>query len=63
MTRSKSAVRSSSRTKDPSNSEDVIVDVIDKKRIGGIDHFLVKWSKKSKKDSWEPGTGLTTFEK
>lgn len=63
MTRSKSGVRSSSRSKEPSNSDDVIVDVVDKKRIGGIDHFLVKWSKKSKKDSWEPASDVTKVAK
>ena len=48
MTRSKSASspakkgRSSSRAKSATNNEDVIVDVQDKKRIGGVDHFLVK---------------------
>jgi len=48
--------RSSSRKKEPVGSDDVIVDIVDKKRIGGIDHFLVKWSKSSKKDSWEPAS-------
>jgi len=35
---------------------DVIVAIQDSKRIGGVDHFLVKWSQSSKKDSWEPAT-------
>ena len=33
-----------------------IVAVEDQKRIGGVEHFLVKWSASSKKDSWEPGS-------
>ena len=33
---------------------DVIVAIQDSKRVGGVDHYLVKWSQATKKDSWEP---------
>ena len=63
MTRSKSvtpkATKKSTRNKEPTGGDDVIVAIVDKKRIGGIDHFLVKWGKKSKKDSWEPASDVT----
>jgi len=35
---------------------DVIVAIQDSKRIGGVDHYLVKWSQATKKDSWEPAS-------
>lgn len=37
---------------------DVIVAIQDSKRIGGVDHYLVKWSQSTKKDSWEPASDV-----
>ena len=37
---------------------DVIVAIQDSKRIGGVDHYLVKWSQATKKDSWEPASDV-----
>lgn len=37
---------------------DVIVAIQDTKRIGGVDHYLVKWSQSTKKDSWEPASDV-----
>merc|ERR1711970_386813 len=34
----------------------VIVEIVQKKQIGGQPHFLCKWSEAKKKDSWEPST-------
>lgn len=44
--------RSSGRAK--AEVEDVIVAVQSFRKIGGVDHYQVKWSSSSRKDSWEP---------
>ena len=54
-TLTRTSSRSSSRAQ---ASPAEIISIGDSKKISGINHYLVKWSKSSKKDTWEPASDV-----